>query len=653
MDTRRRARFGAALRVAAAVGLAGLAATAPATATAQIVWLKQNVQPTDGTAFYSFGYAVAVSGNTAVVGAPFTAAPNSSGGVAYVFTESNGTWSESQEIYSSDTAASDFGGSVAFDGTTVVIGAYGTNGDQGAAYVFIKSNGIWTQVKRLTASDAAAYDEFGAQIAVGGSNIFVGAPGKNTNQGAVYIFSGSGSTWMQAQEFGGAFPNGIFGRELALSGSLAVIGAPGALVTPAVQGHAYIYAELSGTWTQVAFLTASDGGAGDEFGHSVAIDGTTALVGANSGCSTCLGAAYVFTDSGGTWTQTQKLTASNGAAGSDDFGASIALDGSTAIVGDPFSPAPAPATEEQGTLYVFSESSGTWIQTQMLTTENLGYSGNFGFGTVLGSWPAGVLAGDSDLGNGGTGTSYYFGRADLGFTVIAPAIAVPGTTYGSQTLVTNNATSQSPAVAVTIAVPAAASFISATSSSGSCSETSGVVSCSLGAIAGNAGTASADVTLKATGTPHVALVNRSAIVASEPPLAASATTTIDNPPVASNGTLTASENSAANGVLKATDKDNDPLTFSIVSNPAHGTVAITDAATGAYRYTPSHNYTGSDSFTFTANDGYTDSNVATTTITVKASSGGGGGGGPFSWLSLGALLGALGIRLYGARRPPR
>jgi subtilase family serine protease len=96
----------------------------------------------------------------------------------------------------------------------------------------------------------------------------------------------------------------------------------------------------------------------------------------------------------------------------------------------------------------------------------------------------------------------------------------------------------------------------------------------------------------------------------------------NNPPVASNGSVTTNENTAVNGTLSASDQDGDSLTFSIVSQPSHGSVTITNSATGAFTYTPNNNYTGSDSFTFKANDGQADSNTATESVTVNSTGGG-------------------------------
>ncbi|MDN5865595.1 MAG: cadherin-like domain-containing protein, partial [Gammaproteobacteria bacterium] len=123
----------------------------------------------------------------------------------------------------------------------------------------------------------------------------------------------------------------------------------------------------------------------------------------------------------------------------------------------------------------------------------------------------------------------------------------------------------------------------------------------------------------------------------------------NGPPVASGGTLKVNENASASGTLKATDADGDALTFSIVAQPTHGSVTLDDAATGAYTYTPTSGYSGADSFTFKANDGQADSNVATISITVNAAPPPppppGGGGGALGDLGLGllALIGLAGL----------
>src|SRR5262249_37362839 len=145
----------------------------------------------DASAGDQFGYSVAVSGDTAIIGA---AVKNSNTGAAYVFTRSGATWAEQQELTASDGAANDkFGYSVAVSGDTAVIGAPGNNSAAGAAYVFTRSGTTWTEQPKLTASDGAALDNFGASVAVSGDAAIVGASEKNAETGGAYIFTRSGT----------------------------------------------------------------------------------------------------------------------------------------------------------------------------------------------------------------------------------------------------------------------------------------------------------------------------------------------------------------------------------------------------------------------------------------------------------------------------
>jgi hypothetical protein len=151
--------------------------------------------------------------------------------------------------------------------------------------------------------------------------------------------------------------------------------------------------------------------------------------------------------------------------------------------------------------------------------------------------------------------------------------------------------------------------------------------------------ATANVTLKVTGSAGTTIDNTASVSKATPALTASASTVIggaNNPPVATDGSVTTNKNVAVSGTLTASDPDSDPLTFSIVAQPVHGTVSVTDATTGAFTYTPASGYTGDDSFTFNANDGTADSNTATESMIVKAAGGGSGGAfGPWTLLLVG------------------
>ncbi len=326
----------------------------------------------DGDANDLFGSSVAINGSTLIVGAPYhSVGSNGEQGAAYVFVKSGGTWIQQAELTASDGAELDkFGTSVAVSGSTAVVGAWahavGSNYEQGAAYVFVESGGTWIQQAELIASDGAIGDEFGWSVAVSGSTAVVGAFDKAV--GAAYVFVDSGGTWTQQAELEASDEGGDrFGWSVALYGTTALVGAPTHQVgSNSQQGAAYVFAQSGVTWNQQAELTASDGAANDQFGSSVGISVGTIVVGANFhavGSNQFQGAAYAFTNSGATWIQQAELTASDGAWG-DQFGSSVAVNGSTIAVGAPHHPSspPPPYNSGPGAAYMFAKSDATWRQ---------------------------------------------------------------------------------------------------------------------------------------------------------------------------------------------------------------------------------------------------------------------------------------------------
>jgi hypothetical protein len=280
-----------------------------------------------GTSDSFFGYSVAVSGNTAVIGAWNDAGGN---GAAYVYVQAGTSWSLQQELTASNGASGDqFGYAVAISGNTILVGAGGRSSGQGAAYVFSRSGTTWAQQAQLTSSDGAESDCFGCSVAVAGTSAFIGAPGKLGNTGAAYAFTASGATWSQSSEFGGQTSDGYFGFSVAIS-SDATVAVAGAFGANSSRGWAYVFGPSGGSWSQTAVVTAADGAAGDNFGYSVGASPGAILVGAyaNGG----KGAAYYFTGSGTSWVQQSKLLASDGAT-NDYFGYAVALSGTTAVVG--------------------------------------------------------------------------------------------------------------------------------------------------------------------------------------------------------------------------------------------------------------------------------------------------------------------------------
>ena len=298
----------------------------------------------DGSVGDYFGQAVAVDGDTAVFGAPNkTVNGKSSAGAAYVYVRSSGTWSMQAELTAGDAAASDhFGWSVSVSGDTAVIGAVGKNDGTGAAYVFVRSGTTWSQQAKLTAGDAAAGDSFGWSVAFSAYDgmAVIGASGKNTGTGAAYVFARSGTAWAQQIKLTASDGTALdhFGCAVALEAysETVVVGADGAAVAgKSNAGAAYVFVPLGGGgWGQVSRLTGGAGLAGEQFGTSVAISGSILIVGAPHRTAATSGSAYVFTSFSGSWQVNQKLTAGDASAG-DDYGASVAVDGWTAVVGAP------------------------------------------------------------------------------------------------------------------------------------------------------------------------------------------------------------------------------------------------------------------------------------------------------------------------------
>ncbi len=241
-------------RMRRSLGIAVLLAAIAFVPSAGALVEQAKLTAKDGAVFDSFGVSVALSGETAIVGADLDhVGANAEQGSAYVFTRSGGVWTEEAKLTAGDGAAGDeFGFSVAISGETAIVGAYGddagANGDQGSAYVFIRSGGVWTQQAKLTASDGAAGDEFGRSVAISGETAIVGAGlddvGANGNQGSAYVFILSGGVWAeqakQTASDGAAFD--LFGVSVALSGDTAIVGAYlDDVGANGDQGSAYVY----------------------------------------------------------------------------------------------------------------------------------------------------------------------------------------------------------------------------------------------------------------------------------------------------------------------------------------------------------------------------------------------------------------------------
>jgi hypothetical protein len=307
-------------------------------------WIQQaQLTASDGMAGDHFGGAVALSGDTAIV---------TGRGAEYVFVRSGTTWAQQAELSVS--------GFVALSGDTLVVGTRietipptlnSPGWWEGVVYVFVRSGTTWTQQAELTESSqlpGACYNPlgggpaFGGSVAVSGDTVVVGSCAR------AFVFVRSGTTWSQQAELGDVATNSLsFGAAVGLSGETIIVGdCAGGLGN---LGAAYVFTQSGTTWTQQADFSSSDAAIDDEFGCTLALDGDTVLVGAYGhqvGANMSQGAGYVFTRSGTTWTQQAEVLASDGAA-YDEFGQSVALSGSTAVVASPSHQA------SDGAVYIF------------------------------------------------------------------------------------------------------------------------------------------------------------------------------------------------------------------------------------------------------------------------------------------------------------
>jgi hypothetical protein len=315
----------------------------------------------DRHAVDSFGASIAISGGTIVVGAPnHDKDTDSDAGAAYVFeyyNQSGGQREEIKKLIATSDWESDayFGNSVATNGDLIVIGAFNDedNGENsGSVYLFQRNTGgndNWGQIKKLTATDGKAYDNFGYSVAIGYGNIVVGADYDDINTllfnaGSAYVFgqnNGGPNNWGQVKKLiseDGARSD-YFGHSVAIYRDHIVIGAPG---DDDCSGSAYLFQRNLGgsdNWGQLKKLTAPTRESDDYFGLSVAISGLLVVIGApqqDVGSATQAGSAYIFWrgfgDVDNWWGQVKKLTAADVKMG-DWFGFSVAIFSDTAIIG--------------------------------------------------------------------------------------------------------------------------------------------------------------------------------------------------------------------------------------------------------------------------------------------------------------------------------
>jgi hypothetical protein len=363
-----------------------------------------DLKASDAVATDAFGGgSVAVSGDTAVVGAP----GHGPYGRAYVFTRTATGWKQVAELEPPGALGSCFGSAVAVSGPTVVVNDVCYSGDTGMDYVFTREATGWRQTAELQGSDTKGNDKFGYPVAISGSTIVAGAFQHDVYAGRAYVFARTASGWKQTAELKGSDTvlGDSFGWSVGISGSTVVVGASGlASGAPSwdgSRGRAYVFAKTAGGWKQTAELKGSDTVANDAFGSSVAISGSTVVVGAAEASRT--GRAYVFAETAHGWTQVAELQGSS-AAGL--FGYSVGVSGNTVLVGAPVTgddlsfPSNAPGQAD-----VYTKTATGWTQVAELLGSGPRKGDSFGY------WVA--ISGTTALVGGAGATSGVGGRVSV------------------------------------------------------------------------------------------------------------------------------------------------------------------------------------------------------------------------------------------------
>ncbi len=476
-----------------------------------------------------FGWAVAMDGDTAVVSA-FADYDNL--GAAYVYERTGSGWQQVAKLTASDGVDGnngDFLGiSAAVSGDTIVLGAALDNNengvDAGAVYIYVKPEGGWpaamTETTKLIAPSEGADRGFGSAVALKGNTLIVGSPGKDSSltPGEVFVFQRNDTSWnpKATLRVDGLNGSDSYGAALDFDGQTLAVGAFG---KDQLKGAIYVYQTPAGGWSDKApdaVLVADDAQVNDFLGGSVAVDGNVILAGANGvdeGGLAKTGAVYVFENNNGTWSQRQKLVASD-AHPVGNFGYAVDLKGNTAVIG-----ASHPKDEVADAVYIFNRLGGEWKEQGKLTDPDNKKNSKFGLSVALQNDGRGVLAGaiGADVGNSqaekGAGAAYLFElAAPIDLALVKQDDTDPvqvGDKVTYTLLVTNNGDDDATNVTVTDTLPTGVSYLS---DDGDCSVSGQVVNCNLGTVGKGGGTAQVTIQVRADAAGSV---TNTAVVSAE------------------------------------------------------------------------------------------------------------------------------------------
>ncbi len=356
-----------------------------------------------------FGKSCSIDGPRLIVGA--FAATTGRPGSAHVFEFENGRWTQVARLMAKDAAGGDeLGNSVGISGDFAVAGAEYNNGEvgsnAGAAYVFERIGGRWTEVQKLTPRDARRSANFGEYVAIEGTVIVIGCRFDETlgnKAGAAYVFERVDGKWVETAKLLGSAGkrNDLSADTLAIGGGRIVMSSYRSDGSGPHSGSAYLFEKVNGSWTEVARLTASD--RAGELSRGVAIDGDRVVLGARleSTMGAAAGAAYVFEKWNGAWIQTAKLLPRNARA-YDWIGEAVALRGNRIVVSGHHHDQ---IGSNSGVATVFELEGDVWVEKKTLISSASSANDEFSFALAMSGES---LVATAPFEGGNVGAAYLF-----------------------------------------------------------------------------------------------------------------------------------------------------------------------------------------------------------------------------------------------------
>ena len=356
-----------------------------------------------------FGLGAAIDGNFALIGARQEDGGASNGGAAYFFEFDGTTWNQQGKILASDAQAGDwFGTGVALSGTNAVLGAQfeDAGGNDAGAYYFYQYDGNnWVELNKILPSDIDPADNNGGSAVAMSNNYAIGGTQYEDtgglSKGSAYFFEFDGSNWseMQKVQASDGVSGDAFGASVDIDGTIAMMGA----INNNGRGAVYFFKFDGSTWNEIQKITPSDGAAGDNFGCSISIDGTNAIIGARTedDKGTDAGAVYYFKYDGVNWNEVNKVTASDGAA-NDNFGVAVSISGLNVIIGA------SADNSNQGSAYLFEIKDGILTEVSKFTASDGSPNSVFGVPISISEKKVLVSAPGDDSNGSDAGASYFF-----------------------------------------------------------------------------------------------------------------------------------------------------------------------------------------------------------------------------------------------------